>query len=467
MNPVDKDLTVHHPLFMSSLKHVFKAMSPMISPNKPTKKKKKATLQKSSLKRNDSNLQIQTTSFEWAEVLCLAGGKHQWLHIDPYHQLVNNPLAAEKKISRKLNETKYFSFIVAVEHSPSYVLSDIPSYQTIFATDLTDVTPRYANKWSETLKLRGATGRDIKKGGGKCGNQWWADTILNSNNYFLQQHLYFGIGNKNNNCYDNDLVTTKEKESIPTSKQKFKTHPIYIIPSVLGKHEILAPDSRKRICGVFKGEPIYQRKDVSTARTSKKWLHHGQKVKQAQINKPVMIVKAKIKATKTDGFQALQSYGMSCLITQEQDLLDRKTENSKKNDCMESLYAIWQTRKWSPPLVGANDKIPVNEYRNVELALLNPGLIHLRKKRIANVAKKLGIPYAPCLVGFEGANPKIEGIVVHEHNSELLLEAHIECESQTIEREVNEHQKSIYRKWRRLITGILTADRLKREYGNE
>ena len=113
---------------------------------------------------------------------------------------------------------------------------------------------------------------------------------------------------------------------------------------------------------------------------------------------------------------------------------------------MESLYVIWQTRKWSPPFVSSNDKIPVNGYRNVELVLLNPGLVHLRKKRIANVAKKLSIPYAPCLVGFEGANPKIEGIVVHEHNSELLFEAHVESESQTIEREVNEHQKSIYRK---------------------
>ena len=159
-----------------------------------------------------------------------------------------------------------------------------------------------------------------------------------------------------------------------------------------------------------------------------------------------MIVKAKIKSTKSDGFQALQSFGVSCLITQKQDLLDRKTNNSEKSDRMESLYAIWQTRKQSPPFVSANDKIPVNEYRNVELVLLNPGLVHLRKKRIVNVAKKLSIPYAPCLVGFEGANPKIEGIVVHEHNSELLFEAHVECESQTIEREVNAHQKSIYRK---------------------
>ena len=142
-----------------------------------------------------------------------------------------------------------------------------------------------------------------------------------------------------------------------------------------------------------------------------------------------MIVKAKIKSTKSDGFQALKSFGVRCLITQEQDLLDRKTDNSEKSDRMESLYLIWQTRKWLPPFVSANDKIPVNEYRNVELVLLNPGLVHLRKKRIANVAKKLSILYAPRLVRFEGAKPKIQGIVVHEHNSELLFEGHVECES--------------------------------------
>eukprot|EP00957_Ditylum_brightwellii_P011311 855267-Ditylum_brightwellii.AAC.1 len=62
---------------------------------------------------------------------------------------------------------------------------------------------------------------------------------------------------------------------------------------------------------------------------------------------------------------------------------------------MERLYGIWQTDAWSPKPVGPDEDIPVNEYRNVELALLNPGLVHLEQRGMSKVAKRLGIPYAP------------------------------------------------------------------------
>jgi hypothetical protein len=85
---------------------------------------------------------------------------------------------------------------------------------------------------------------------------------------------------------------------------------------------------------------------------------------------------------------------------------------------MNRLFAQWQTDPWSPPPVGLNEAIPVNEFRNVELKLLNPGLDPLEKPRISLMATKLGLPYSPCLLGFEGyggnRTPTIRGITVFQ-----------------------------------------------------
>ena len=55
------------------------------------------------------------------------------------------------------------------------------------------------------------------------------------------------------------------------------------------------------------------------------------------------------------------------------------------------LFRCWQTEPWSPKYVGPDDIIPVNDFQNVELALLNPGLVHIDQPRVAQVAKKLGL----------------------------------------------------------------------------
>ena len=56
---------------------------------------------------------------------------------------------------------------------------------------------------------------------------------------------------------------------------------------------------------------------------------------------------------------------------------------------------------------------------------------------------------------------------MHEHNAELLREAHVEMQSQLVENECKERQRAIYTKWKRLIKGVLTKERLAREYAND
>jgi xeroderma pigmentosum group C-complementing protein len=135
------------------------------------------------------------------------------------------------------------------------------------------------------------------------------------------------------------------------------------------------------------------------------------------------------------------------------------------------LFASWQTDPWSPPVVEPNDPIPANEYGNIELDLLNPGLVHLDLRGVAMTAKKLSIPYKPCLLGFEGhggnRTPTIRGIVVHLHNETLLREAHAEVSDHLQRNEDEAKNKAILRRWKRLLVGVLTKDRLDREYGND
>ena len=93
----------------------------------------------------------------------------------------------------------------------------------------------------------------------------------------------------------------------------------------------------------------------------------------------------------------------------------------------------------------------------------------MEQPRLAGIARKLGIPYAPCMLGFERhggrGTPSIRGIVVHDHNVGLIREAAIEWESHVVEKERNERRKEVLKKWKRLVVGLLTKERLEREYG--
>lgn len=185
-------------------------------------------------------------------------------------------------------------------------------------------------------------------------------------------------------------------------------------------------------------------------------------MKEKELNNPAKKTKARKKRLKK-GFEVLDSY-----VDSNEEALPKSYADDEE-EMMDNLYAIWQTKPWRPHRVGPNDAIPVNEYNNIELALINPGLTHMQQPRLSVVAKRLGVPYAPCMCGYEGhggnQTPTIRGIVVHDHNVELLSEAYMEYQSQLVENEVEAKRQEILKKWRRLVVGILTKDRLDKAYG--
>lgn len=575
LNPLSLELTVDHPLLASN-SELMSSTDCYGSLDQSNNKRVTKVPNEKEPNTNTDNATMSETCLSWIEVLCgnddskLSNDDKRkpkstpkqlvarWIPVFPEQETVDKPeevesilawirdITTESSPSKKTTQTKKkstrsniarkslrrqssnsyakkapVSYVLATEHFPPIMKStttpfDVSS-KSLRGARFTDVTPRYANTWSRTLRLRGATARQLKAGGGKCVDEWWATSLKDINGMCssaknksslalandvvnTEPEIRVSVtktvsgsgkevevleidssgdekpaamdtnndsGASDHDEHDNDesveLTKTTAKEAIPTSKKAFRENPFYVIPSVLNSQDVLHPDAHKRICGVFKGELVYKRSDVSKALRAKKWLYEGRKVKENEIPTPAKQINARKKPTSQgQGFKALESY-----VTET--TLPSKYSEAGDGNAMENLYGIWQTAPWYPPHVGPSDPIPTNEFKNVELALLNPGLVHLDLPRISSLARKICIPYAPCMLGFEGRRgnraPSIRGIVVHSHNVELLREAHIEWESHAVEAEVEARQKENLKRWKRLVVGIMTKDRLDKEYG--
>lgn len=463
----------------------------------------------------------------WVEVLCDNGAasdqastrknghkknqaskKLRWIHLDPHRELIDQPESIETILHALREGIRYtkskkkrpVTYVLAAEH--------ISLPDNSLRLRLADVSPRYASSFVECLKSRGIIrGKNKQVDENERVDKWWAAVLKSANlpshkkreSLKLRGHTQEDAidldeegqdgsggdmdqesavmnGNGVHAVDDEDhdekeLHAAKLNEPIPTSKTAFKTNPIYTLPSLLNSNEVLKPDAKKRVCGVFKGEFVFRRSDVETALAATKWLYKGRKVKEAELQKPIKRVKRR-KKPNSKSFRALKSYGVGDGNTGGETAREKIIADASKplDDGMEDLYASWQTNAWSPAPVGPGDEIPVNEYKNVELALLNPGLVHIDERFVAKVAKRLGVAYAPCLLGFEGhggnRTPTIRGIVVHAHNEELLREAHAEMASHFLQEEHDKKQQAILLRWKRLLVGVLTKDRLEREYGD-
>jgi len=271
---------------------------------------------------------------------------------------------------------------------------------------------------------------------------------------------------------ESQLRESAQKEPLPTSKAAFKKHPMYVIRSVLNSTEVLKPNANKYICGMFKGELVYRRQDVETALSAKRWLYEGRRVQDSELKNPILRVKArKPPAPKGgNGFKPLATYGVGAHNdgSEEFRVKQIKTAEADPSDRKECLYGSWQTDLWEPPTIGPGDPLPVNEHKNIELELLNPGLVHVELYQVSKVAKKLGLPYAPCMLGFERAGkPTVRGIVVHETNEELLREAQAGMADHLLKEENRKREQTTLLRWKRLLVGVLTKDRLEREYGHQ
>jgi xeroderma pigmentosum group C-complementing protein len=506
IEPIPMDLTVNHPLLTSFRYNIFSSTT-------STTKTKQGKQQPS----DDSTSNIPTNiildhsiGMLWVEILCVdknnVKNPYRWFHVDPIHKLINQPNAVESLVGKRIQsqsqqpqQRHVLAYAISVEHTSTCTNNSNGTSPETLRLKLTDVTPRYTQSWIASLRKRGIIRNKNCAIDDLVQNSWWTKTLCTINAAHRPSQTIGGSmsatvskgtitdpirvdeGDDNSmehldplleNHENEELLQAASNEAIPTSKAGFKTHPIYVIPSELGKTEALHPDAKQRVCGVFKGQLVYRRSDVSTLHTAKKWLYIGRKVRDSELPNPIK-AQTKRKKPPPKGFKALRSYGVGA--TNDGDP-DRQIELGSiplddDDDGTDKLYGIWQTDPWSPSYVGPNDDIPTNEFKNIELALLNPGLVHIDQTGLAGVAKKLGIPYAPCLLGFEGhggnRTPTVRGIVVHAHNEQLIREAGTEIQSFEVEKECSDRRRFLLLQWKRLMVGLLTKDRLEREYGND
>ncbi|WCJ25215.1 DNA repair protein Rad4 family [Euphorbia peplus] len=371
----------------------------------------------------------------WAEVFWSGeASTGRWVHVDAVNAIVDG-------------EQKVEAAAAACKTSLRYVVA-------FAGRGAKDVTRRYCMKsykmksqrtdsvwWNEVL----APLRELESGATGGNTQ-----LLQNNNASTKQE------NSGRNSFvatrssleDMELETRALTEPLPTNQQAYKDHQLYAIERWLTKYQMLRP--KGPILGLCNGHPVYPRACVQTLRTKHKWLFEGLQVKANESPAKWLKQPGKVKSVK------------SCEDNDYSEADDKGTIE---------LYGKWQLEPLQLPHA-VNGIVPKNERGQVDVwseKCLPPGTAHLRLRRVFQIAKRLGIDYAPAMVGFDFKNgrsvPVYEGIVVCTEFKDAILEAYGEEEEIRMAEEKRRNEAEAASRWYQLLSSILTRQRLNNHYG--
>ncbi|CAN1122911.1 DNA repair protein RAD4 [Linum perenne] len=373
----------------------------------------------------------------WAEIYCtgenLAG---KWVHVDAINAIIDG-------------EDQVEAAAAACKTSLRYAVA-------FAGRGAKDVTRRYCMKWHKIASRRvnsiwwddvlaplrelesGATGGQVQLANGDIGSETnvepsWIDSF----------------GASRNGLEDLELETRALTEPLPTNQQAYRSHHLYALERWLTKFQILHP--KGPILGFCSGNPVYPRACVQTLKTKERWLREALQVKANEL--PAKVLNESKKLNK---IQFLEG--------------DENEECDSKGNI--ELYGKWQLEplQLSPAVNGI---VPRNERGQVDVwseKCLPPGTVHIRLPRVFNVAKRLGIDYAPAMVGFEFKNgrsvPVFNGIVVCTEFKDVILEAFDEEEDRRKAEERKRDEVMAVSRWYQLLSSMITRERLNRLYGD-
>ncbi|KAL9270771.1 DNA repair protein RAD4-like protein [Drosera capensis] len=241
---------------------------------------------------------------------------------------------------------------------------------------------------------------------------------------------------------DMELETRALTEPLPSNQQAYRNHQLYAIEKWLTKYQILHP--RGPVLGYCSGSAVYPRSCVQMLHTKERWLREGLQVREGEL--PAKVVKS---------------------ITQHQQgqIVVADPQGTVP------LYGKWQTEPLCLPCA-VNGIVPKNERGQVDVwseKCLPPGTVHLRLPRLVRVAKRLGIDFAPAMVGFEFRNgrsfPVYEGLVICSEFKEAILESYAEEESRREEEEKKRAERAAISRWYQLLSSMMTRQKLNDSYG--
>ncbi|MCO5549594.1 hypothetical protein L7F22_003066 [Adiantum nelumboides] len=296
-----------------------------------------------------------------------------------------------------------------------------------------DVTARYTRTlYSRISRMRPPS---TKKGGEE--SDWWSRVVAS-----VQRQDRFARDIEE----DEEMQTAASREPMPSSVAAFKDHPVYALEKHLKRDEVIFPAKQ---AGTFQGTPVFLRANVIACRSSRQWYNEGRVIKEGE---------EALKWVKSRGYT----------------LANKRAEEEARQQGMdglqEGLYAPFQTEVYTaPPIV--DGKIPTNAFGNVDLfvdSMLPPGGVHIPYNGAGKVAKKLEIPYAEAVVGFEFRKhrgmPKIKGIVVAEEYGETVTEAFLEFEEEEAARNAKRKKEQALKAKRKEINAVKIKARLQRDY---
>ncbi|DAZ93160.1 TPA: hypothetical protein N0F65_005510 [Lagenidium giganteum] len=371
----------------------------------------------------------------WTEVLVLdeSDTAEPWIPINVVRKMIGN----SNEIGNMRGAFAPMAFVVSIEENGQIV----------------DTTARYATRWSSILKSRLA-------------DKWFEDTCKQISLGATQLNGP-GIAGKTGGDSDESkpsvidelerkaLRTLTEQEELPTSAEGFRKHHVFCLERQLGQFECVHP---RKVVGLFKGQPVFLRKNVQVLRTAFKWKRQGRILRESERSKPVKrLLKKKAQAD-----------GGGDISDDEGDELQPPSSSYPSGL---ALYGEWQTDPFvAAPVV--DGCLPKNQYGNIEIwsdAHVQHGAAHLRIAHLDRIAQKLGIEFAPAMVGFEARNgknyPTFDGIVVLAGDVETLMDAHAAHQQKTIEQAITKNRRLIVRRWEKLVKRALIRIRLNRDYG--
>lgn len=384
-----------------------------------------------------ASAEIASTQSFWVWTEVFDEKKRMWVHVDAIRKIVGQP----REVESLRGKGAPFSYVVSITPSERLV----------------DVTPRYAAKWSKSMRFRIA-------------DKWMGGVLemLNAEATSKRRPVVgcdpLTIQQDEDKLLADEkakLLAMTESEEMPASIEAFKKHHLYCLERHLGRFECIYP---RKAVGIFKGQPVFLRKHIQVTRSAYQWLRLGREVKESERATPV-------KWYKKGGKQANGSTGGAGQDSDSDDDATGSSAHAGSRDGARAMFGVWQTNAFvSPPVV--NGVVPKNSYGNIEIwsaAHVPRHGVHVQLPRIEKVAQQLGVDFAQAVVGFEVKGdrnvPKFDGIVVAESALELLVDAHAHMQQSTIEKAIEKNQQVIVKRWERLVRRLLLRQRLEDDYG--
>ncbi|KAJ3093812.1 hypothetical protein HK100_006404 [Physocladia obscura] len=322
-----------------------------------------------------------------------------------------------------------------------------------FLPPFRDVTKSFSTRWASRIaKLRP---KDENEENSEIVSGWW-QMVVWLGSASIPSNFDFSSDALGKMAADikEDLKIKKslENEVMPSRFDGFKGNAIYALERHLTQSEVIYPTGQKYVIGNFKGEPVYPRSHVKDVLSAVTWRKQGRKISEGE--SPAKQVKAR---------------GTGNIKKKREIEIDRINNDSEVSE-MTDLFGEWQTEAIMPEDL-KNGKIPKNRFGNFEIfhSNMKPSWgVHVRTPGAAAVAKKLGIDYAPVMIGFEHhggrATPTLDGIIIRKEDREILTDA-VTADTEYFNSKANQKKsRQAILNWKKLVEKAVVMSNLKEKY---